>query len=88
LALDHKYGGKELQIPAERIIQPRAWYDKSNNIWAAFNIEQENQIKGGELGRKAKRKRKTTRPITGIGSNIKLKQALWKMAEEFEKLKS
>jgi hypothetical protein len=48
---------------------------------------QENLIKGGLRGRTAKGKNTTTRPA-GIDGDIKLNQALWKMAEEFAKLKS
>jgi hypothetical protein len=36
LALDYKYGGKKPPVSAERIIQPRAWYDKGNNPYAAL----------------------------------------------------
>lgn len=88
LALEYKYDGKEPPVSAERIIQPRAWYDKGTDLWTAFNIVQENLIKGGVTGRTAKGKRTTTRPVTGIDGDIKLNQALWKMAEEFAKLKS
>lgn len=88
LALEYKYAGKEPPVSAERIIQPRAWYDKGTDLWTAFNIVQENLIKGGVPGRTAKGKRTTTRPVTGIDGDIKLNQALWKMAEEFAKLKS
>ncbi|QKJ89316.1 DUF945 domain-containing protein (plasmid) [Paramixta manurensis] len=87
LALEYKYGDKEPPVTAERIIQPRAWYDKGTDLWTAFNIVQENLIKGGVAGRTAKGKRTTTRPVTGIDGDIKLNQALWKMAEEFAKLK-
>ncbi|MBK5017333.1 DUF945 domain-containing protein, partial [Pantoea sp. S62] len=47
LALEYKYDGKEPPVSAERIIQPRAWYDKGTDLWTAFNIVQENLIKGG-----------------------------------------
>lgn len=88
LALEYKYDEKEPPVSAERIIQPRAWYDKGTDLWTAFNIVQENLSKGGVPGRTAKGKRTTTRPVTGIDGDIKLNQALWKMAEEFAKLKS
>ncbi|MBK5018006.1 DUF932 domain-containing protein, partial [Pantoea sp. S62] len=75
LALEYKYDGKEPPVSAERIIQPRAWYDKGTDLWTAFNIVQENLIKGGVPGRTAKGKRTTTRPVTGIDGDIKLNQA-------------
>lgn len=76
MGLDYKYDGKEPPVSAERIIQPRGWYEKGNDLWTAFNIVQDDLIKGGVPGRKAKGKRITTRPVTGIDGDIKLNQAL------------
>jgi len=45
-------------------------------------------IKGGISGKTAKGARTRTREVTGIDGDIKLNQALWKMAEEFAKLKA
>ncbi|MGP2417322.1 DUF932 domain-containing protein, partial [Pantoea ananatis] len=75
-------------VTAENIIHPRRWHDKGTDLWTAFNIVQENLVKGGLSGRTEKGKRTTTRPVNGIDGDIKLNQALWKMAEEFAKLKS
>ena len=88
MALDYKYGEGKAPVTAEKIIQPRAWYDRETDLWTSFNIVQENLVKGGITGRTAKGKRTTTRPVTGIDGDIKLNQALWKMAEEFAKLKN
>ena len=88
MALEYKYGEDKSPVTPEQIIQPRAWYDKETDLWTSFNIVQENLIKGGVRGRTAKGKRTTTRPVTGIDGDIKLNQALWKMAEEFARLKS
>lgn len=88
LALEYKYEDKAPPVTAENIIHPRRWHDKGTDLWTAFNIVQENLVKGGLSGRTEKGKRTTTRPVNGIDGDIKLNQALWKMAEEFAKLKS
>jgi len=87
-ALDIKYDGKEAPVTAEKILVPRRYEDKQTDLWTTYNTVQENLIKGGLRGRTAKGKNTTTRPVTGIDGDIKLNQALWKMAEEFAKLKS
>jgi hypothetical protein len=87
-ALDIKYEGKDAPVTPEKILVPRRYEDKQTDLWTTFNTVQENLIKGGLRGRTAKGKNTTTRPVTGIDGDIKLNQALWKMAEEFAKLKS
>ncbi|HIC2038977.1 TPA: DUF932 domain-containing protein, partial [Enterobacter soli] len=45
-------------------------------------------IRGGIRGRTEKGSLTRTREVTGIDGDIKLNQALWKLAEEFAKLKA
>lgn len=87
-ALEYKYEGKKAPITPEQVIHHRRWEDNRNDLWTTFNRIQENVIKGGISGRTEKGKRTRTREVTGIDGDIKLNQALWKMAEEFAKLKS
>jgi hypothetical protein len=42
----------------------------------------------GDSWQNGKRKMTRTREVTGIDGDIKLNQVLWKMAEEFAKLKA
>lgn len=86
-ALEYKYEGKKAPITPEQVIHHRRWEDNRNDLWTTFNRIQENVIKGGISGRTEKGKRTRTREVTGIDGDIKLNQALWKMAEEFAKLK-
>ncbi|MEX6059340.1 DUF932 domain-containing protein [Enterobacter hormaechei] len=58
------------------------------DLWTTFNVVQENVIRGGIRGRTEKGKMTRTREVTGIDGDIKLNQVLWKMAEEFAKLKA
>lgn len=87
-ALEYKYDGGHLPITAEQVIRQRRWEDNRGDLWSTFNRIQENVIKGGISGRTKKGNRTRTREVTGIDGDIKLNQALWKMAEEFAKLKS
>lgn len=87
-ALDYRYEGKQDPITPEQLINPRRWEDNRADLWTTFNRIQENVIKGGISGRTEKGKRTRTREVTGIDGDIKLNQALWKMAEEFAKLKA
>ncbi len=34
----------------ENIIHPRRWHDKGTDLWTAFNIVQENLVKGWPVG--------------------------------------
>lgn len=87
-ALELKYDGKPAPITPEQIINPRRVLDKGQDLWTTFNVVQENVIQGGIRGRTEKGKPTRTREVTGIDGDIKLNQALWKMAEEFAKLKA
>lgn len=87
-ALDYRYEGKQAPITPEQVINSRRWEDNRADLWTTFNRIQENVIKGGISGRTEKGKRTRTREVTGIDGDIKLNQALWKMAEEFAKLKA
>ncbi|WP_194208714.1 DUF932 domain-containing protein [Superficieibacter sp. 1612_C1] len=87
-ALEYKYEGKQAPITPEQVIRHRRFEDNRNDLWTTFNRIQENVIRGGISGRTAKGNRTRTREVTGIDGDIKLNQALWKMAEEFAKLKA
>jgi len=87
-ALEYKYDGGHSPVTPDQLLQSRRWEDKSPDLWTTFNRIQENVIKGGISGKTAKGGRTRTREVTGIDGDIKLNQALWKMAEEFAKLKA
>ncbi|BBR61397.1 DUF932 domain-containing protein [Klebsiella sp. WP4-W18-ESBL-05] len=86
--LEYKYNGEHSPITAQQVIHPRRWEDNHSDLWTIFNRVQENVIRGGIRGKSAKGKMTRTREVTGIDGDIKLNQALWKLAEEFAKLKS
>lgn len=90
-ALMYRYGNEENKAPpisADKLLTPRRWEDKQDDLWMTFQRVQENMIKGGLTGRDAKGKKTTTRAIKGIDGDVKLNRALWMIAEQFKKLKS
>lgn len=75
-------------IQASQLLKIRRFEDDRNDLWATFNVVQENMIKGGLPGRTANNRRTRTRPVQGIDRDIKLNQALWVLAEGMRQLKS
>lgn len=55
--------------------------DLGSDLWATFNVLQENLVRGGLPGRSRNGRRVTTRPIVGIDSNLALNRGLWELAE-------
>jgi hypothetical protein len=63
------------------------------DLWHTMNVVQENVIKGGLSGiardENGRRKRRvTTREVTGIDQDVKLNRALWTLAERMAELKA
>ncbi|EBS5460601.1 DUF945 domain-containing protein [Salmonella enterica subsp. enterica serovar Elokate] len=75
-------------VTPEKIIAPRRWEDRQNDLWTIYQRVQENIIKGGLPGRSASGKHTRTRAVTGIEGDIWLNKALWMIAEQFHKCKS
>lgn len=71
----------------DQLIQARRREDRKDDLWTTFNRIQENVIQGGIRGRSANGRRTRTREVGGVNENVKLNRALWKMADEFAKLK-
>ncbi|MEM0138527.1 MAG: DUF932 domain-containing protein [Thermoplasmatales archaeon] len=74
-------------ITPQQVLKPRRSCDSDPNLWATFNLVQENLIKGGLEGRSASGRRTTTRPVQGIDSDIRLNKALWILADRMAELK-
>jgi len=79
-------------IKPSQLLTPRRYADQPKDLFTTFNVIQENLMKGGLSGgaRDANNryKRTTTRQVNSIDSNVKLNQALWKMADRMAELKS
>lgn len=76
------YFGEEHQPVTEaQILSPRRWQDENGDLWTTYQRIQENLIREGLSGRTTKGKRTHTRAVKGIDSDVKLKHALWVIAE-------
>ncbi|HDL6593402.1 TPA: DUF945 domain-containing protein [Yersinia enterocolitica] len=87
-ALEYKYSDDHQPITADQILNARRWQDKNTDLWTTYQRVQENMIKGGLHGINAQGKRSKTRAVNGITGDIKLNNALWKLAEEMKKIKA
>ncbi len=75
-------------ITGEKLLQPRRYEDRKDDLWTTFNRVQENLIAGGLAGRNAAGKRTTTRSVTSMDKDMKLNRALWTLAEGMRSLKA
>ena len=84
-------GGKAAPISAETLLRPRRSGDRATDLWTAFNVVQENALRGGQTGfvtdANGRRVRRTTRDIKGIDQNRALNRAMWLLTERMAELK-
>ena len=84
--------GTATPITAQQLLLPRRISDRTSDLWTAFNIVQENSIKGGQRGyvldANGRRARRTTREVAGIDQNRHLNRALWKLSARMAELKA
>jgi len=73
-------------IESERLLTVRRSEDRASDLWTTFNRVQENMTQGGLSGHSASGRRMHTRPMHGIGENVKINRALWVLAEEMRKI--
>lgn len=79
-------------IEAPALLAPRRTEDRPSDLWTVTNRLQENTIRGGlsAWGRddNGRRRRVTSRPVTGIDGDVRLNRAVWTLAEEMARLKT
>jgi hypothetical protein len=73
----------DLQASSNLLVAPRRKAERENTLWNAFNLVQENMIRGGDFlvpktGGKIKHKRETK----SIDTNVRINTTLWEYAEE------
>lgn len=85
-------GEKAAPIQPEALLRPRRSEDRATDLWTAFNVVQENAIKGGLRGHvrdaNGRLARRTTREVAGIDQNRALNRALWHLTERMAELKA
>lgn len=84
-------GAAHAPINASNLLRPRRSADRATDLWTAFNVVQENTIKGGQTGlvrtADGRMQRRTTREVAGIDQNRTLNRALWVLTERMAELK-
>ena len=79
-------------VQPEALLRPRRSADRATDLWTAFNVVQENTLKGGLTGRvrnaEGRLQRRTTREVAGIDQNRSLNRALWLLTQRMAELKS
>lgn len=82
---------EDVPVQASSLIRPRRVDDRATDLWTAFNVVQENTIKGGQRGRvtgsDGRRRNASVREVTGIDQNRALNRALWTLTERMAELK-
>lgn len=83
---------KASPIKAAELLRPRRSEDRDTSLWTAFNVVQENVIRGGIRGRTVDAngaiRRSSTREVAGIDQNRALNRALWVLAERMGEIKA
>ncbi|AXQ96327.1 DUF945 domain-containing protein (plasmid) [Cereibacter azotoformans] len=84
--------GKAAPIDPPALLRPRRSEDRATDLWTAFNVVQENTLRGGMRGRiqtgSGFIRRQTVREVTGIDQSRALNRALWMLTERMAELKS
>lgn len=88
----YKEDGKQTPVSADKLLHTRRTDDRASDLWTAFNVVQENTIKGGLSGRirtaEGRTRRQRTRAVGGIDQNKALNRALWTLTERMAELKA
>lgn len=83
--------GEANGVEADRLLAPRRFEDRQEQgtLWGAFNIVQENAVRGGLHGyNETTRRRVTTREVKGIDQLVGLNKALWMITNHFAEQKA
>ena len=91
LRFDDQDSGLAQAIDPSQFLTTKRVADRGNDLWAQFNVVQENVIRGGlhgvardDMGR---RRNVSTRAVKGIDQDVKLNKALWMVGQRMAELK-
>ncbi|MCC6206565.1 MAG: DUF945 domain-containing protein [Gammaproteobacteria bacterium] len=87
-ALDLKYEPDKAPIGPDQLIVPRRAEDHGTDLWSRMNVVQENLLRGGLRGQSANGRRLRTRAVASVSDDVRLNKALWRLTEEFARLKA
>ena len=87
-ASELRWDSTEYQVNQDHLLTARRSEQREPTLWNTFNVLQENMIKGGPRVRNIETgKTSHARQVSGLGENERLNRALWRLQEEFFKLK-
>jgi len=88
----YKEEGKQAPVTVDQMLRTRRRDDRASDLWTAFNVVQENTIRGGLYGHtrtaEGRVRRQRTRAVGGIDQNKALNRALWTLTERMAELKA
>lgn len=82
-ALKVKFPKGGSPFTAKDLLVTRRKEDDRKDLWAVFNVVQENLMAGGLVGKTASGRRFTSSPVRDINVKINANQALWALADDF-----
>lgn len=65
------------------MLRVRRQGDEVDTLWGAFNVAQENMLRGGVAYRSESGRHMRMRPIRAVGRNLTMNKKLWDVAAEF-----
>lgn len=74
--------GDAARFEPEELLRVRRAEDDRGDLWATFNVLQENTVRGGLVGLSRAGRRATSRPLTDINRDLTFNGQLWTLAEE------
>jgi hypothetical protein len=85
-AMALKWDGEEFPVTPDQILTPRRTADQNTDLWTAFNVVQENIVRGGIRYKTEAGSRMKTRAVNSVGENVRLNTALWTLTEKMAQL--
>jgi hypothetical protein len=67
-------------VTPEQVVVPRREADARFNVWATYNVVQENLTRGGLSGRAVTVRNTRTRTIEAIRQDVRINNGLWQLA--------
>lgn len=88
-----KINSTTLKLEARKLLYSRRFSDNGNqdssrSLWKAFNVIQENLIKGGIIGVNNAGRGIRTREIKSIDANTSINKALWTLSAKMAEIKN
>lgn len=82
-ALGIRFGGEQAVVEPKLLLEPKRDADVGNNLWAVYNVVQENIIQGGFAYKTSKGRNKTAKKIKAFRRDIGVNTELFALAESF-----